>query len=130
MMFRKLMTLVVIGALVHLSCARIAAANNRNEKEAQLAEKLRAGIAKLGTGRDARVKVELRDGTKLDGYIAEANAVSFVVVDSKTGAATTVPYPQVKRVKGNNLSSGAKFAIFIGAVVAGLVILAIVIGKG
>ena len=41
----------------------------------------------------------------------------------KTGGATEVPYPQVKSVKGNNLSTGAKIAIGVG--IAILVIYAI-----
>ena len=51
-------------------------------------------------GKGALVRVKLRDGTKLAGYVSEANENSFVIVDSKTGAATNVPYPQVKQVKG------------------------------
>ena len=43
---------------------------------------------------------------------------SFAVVDDKTGAATTVTYPQVKQVKGNNLSTGVKIAIGIAIFLA------------
>lgn len=42
-------------------------------------------------------------------------------MDVKTGAATTVPYPQVKQVKGNNLSTGTKIAIGLG-IVAGVIL--------
>ena len=45
----------------------------------------------------------------------------FVIVDDKIGA-TAVP-PQVKKVKGNNLSTGAQIAIAVGifVLVVGLV---------
>jgi hypothetical protein len=80
-------------------------------EEARAAAKVKAGVAKLGTGPDARVVVTLRDKTKLKGYIREANEEGFVVVDEKTGAATAVPYPQVGKVKGHNLSTEVKIVI-------------------
>jgi hypothetical protein len=66
------------------------------------------------------VKLELRDKTKLEGYLSEAGADNFVVTDNN-GKTTAVTYPQVKRAQGNNLSTGAKIAI--GAGVAAAVIL-------
>ena len=90
--------------------------------EASFAAQVRESIGKLGTGRDARVEVKLRDKTKLKGYVAEASDAGFTVVDLKSGVATHVAYPQVQKVKGNNLSTGAKIAIGLSAVVAVLVI--------
>lgn len=125
MMWKQLVALVLAVVLVQLTCGRIISARTLHEKEVQAAEKVKAGISKLGTGKEALVRVKLRDGTKLDGYVSEANEDNFVVVDSKTGNATTVPYPQVKQVKGNNLSSGATVAIIAGALVAVVLVLAI-----
>ena len=117
-MFKKLMTIALAILLVQVTCASTAVmASTRAEKDAQLADKIKTGIAKLGTGRQALVKVKLRDGTKLAGYISEANENSFVIVDAKTGISTTVGYPSVTQVKGNNLSSGVWLAIGIGALI-------------
>jgi len=117
-MFKKLMTMALVILLVQVTCASTTAvASTRAEKEAHLADKVKAGIAKLGTGKQAIVKVKLRDGTKLAGYISEANENSFVIVDCKTGISTTVAYPNVTQVKGNNLSSGVWLAIGIGALI-------------
>jgi hypothetical protein len=104
---------VVLAALLIQSVAVPAFAKSGAEKEARRAEKVRTQLAKLGTGKDARVRLELRDKTKLKGYISEAGAESFAVTDS-AGKATTVAYPQVKRAQGNNLSTGAKIAIGVG----------------
>src|SRR5438477_7822422 len=112
-MFKQILALTLAVMLVQLTGSAIVIARTPTEKEARSVEKVKAGIAKLGTGKDALVKVKLRDGTKLEGYVREANENCFVVVDRKTGTATTVPYPQVKQVKGNNLSSGAKIAIVV-----------------
>jgi hypothetical protein len=98
-------------------------AASKEEKEARFAEKVKTNILKLGIGESARVEVKLRDKTKLKGYISAANGESFTVTDSKTGTVTTVAYPQVKSVKGNNLSTGAKIAIGVGIVAAILFII-------
>ena len=92
------------------------------QHEANLVAREPAAVLKLGTGEEARVRVKLRDKSKLEGYVSSAGDESFVVTNFKTGAATTVPYPQVKGVAGNNLSTGAKIAIGIG-IGAGVVLL-------
>ena len=129
-MFTKLLSLALAGLLVNLLCPASVSAGTKAEKDAQFAEKVRTGIAKLGTGPDARVEIKLRDKTKVKGYIKEIGEASFVVVDSKTGVSTEVPYPQVKQVKGNNLSKGAKIAIVVGVVVGIVVIIGVLTNKG
>jgi hypothetical protein len=120
---------IVSGLLMLLvmNIATVAFASGNAEKEAKFTEKVKNEIARLGVGIDAKVKVKLKDGTKLKGYISEANNEQFVVVDSN-GKAASVPYPQAKQVKGNNLSTGAKIAIGIGIAVVALLILGYVLG--
>ena len=108
---------VVLAALLLQSGAVPALAKSGAEKEARRAEKVRTQLGKLGTGKGARIRLELRDETKLEGYISEACAESFVVTDS-VGKTTSVAYPQVKKAQGNNLSTGAKIAIGVGIGVA------------
>ncbi|HWT01324.1 MAG TPA: hypothetical protein VN256_13835 [Pyrinomonadaceae bacterium] len=69
-------------------------------------------------GEAARVKVKLRDKTKLEGCVSASDGEGFTVVNPKTGAATPVAYAQVKSVKGNNLSTKAKIAIGVGIAAA------------
>ena len=104
---------VVLAALLLQWAAVPAFAASGVDKEAKRAEKVRTQLAKLGTGKHARVRLELRDKTKLEGYISEAGAESFVVTDS-AGKTATVAYPQVKKAQGHNLSTGAKIAIGVG----------------
>ena len=122
-MFKKTFCLVVICALMIVTSGRVALAANATAKEAAHTEKVKAAIAKLGTGPSAQVEIKLRDKSKLKGYIKEANEEHFVLVSSATGSATEVAYPQVKQVKGLNLSTGAKVAIGVGV---GIVILLLV----
>jgi hypothetical protein len=128
-MIKKFTAFALACLLLQMAYARPAAAKTRPEQDAQLAEKVKAGIARLGTGPDARIEVRLRDNTKLKGYVSEVNDGGFAVTDPKTGAATQVAYPQVKVAKGNNLSKTATGIIVIGAIVAIGVIVALTIGK-
>jgi len=113
-MFKKLLSLALVALLINSIGMTQAFAASNEEKDARFAEKVKTNVMKLGVGEAARVEVKLRDKTKLKGYISAANAESFTVTDTKTGIATTVAYPQVKSVKGNNLSTGAKIAIGVG----------------
>lgn len=87
------------------------------------ADKARAGVERAGTGPKARVEVRLRDNTKLKGYVSEADADSFTVTDSKTGAARAVAYSDVAQLKrqGGGLSPTTK-AVIWGGVAAGVAI--------
>jgi preprotein translocase subunit SecF len=126
-MLKKILSLMLVGLLLNVIGASTAYAGSREEKEARFVKKVKEGIGKLGTGREARVEVKLRDKTKLKGYVSEAGEDSFVVVDDKTGAASTVAYPQVQQVKGNNLSKAAKIALGVGVILLPIIIAVIFI---
>jgi hypothetical protein len=111
-MFKKVCS-VVLSALLLQAAAVPAFAATSAEKEARRAEKVRTQLAKLGTGTDARIRLVLRDKTKLEGYVSEAGASTFAVTD-RAGKTTTVDYSQVGKAQGHNLSTGAKVAIGIG----------------
>lgn len=113
-MFKKFLSLALVALLMQVVSAVSAYADPKAEKEARKVEKIKAGIARLGIGPEARVEVKLRDKTKIKGYISEVNEDSFVVVNPNTGATSRVTYPQVGQVKGNNLSTGAQIAIVAG----------------
>ena len=120
----KIVAVVLVALFLNLSYPSPALAGSSPEKEARFAEKVQTEIAKLGTGQNARVDLKLRDKTKLKGYISEVGAESFVVIDDKTSSATTITYPQVKQVRGNNLATGWKIAIGVGIFIGVMLILA------
>ncbi len=128
-MYRKIWVLVLGCLLLQAAYPQSISAMTKAEKETRFAEKIKAGIAKLGTGKDARIEVKLQDGTKLKGYVSETTDDHFVVMNAKTGAAVPVAYPQVKQVKGNNLSEGVKIAIGLAIGIGLAVILAVAIGS-
>lgn len=117
-MRKKYVSLVLVAAVFLTFSGVEVVAQTRTDDEAKRGEEVRAEITKLGTGPGARIKLKLLDGRKVEGFVSEAGPDSFVVVNRKSGLATTVPYPQVGTAKGNNLSQGAKIAISIGISVA------------
>lgn len=119
---KKILSLTLITLLTQMLFVHSTFAGTKEEK---FAEKVKTEIAKLGTGTDAKIKLKLKDGTKIKGYIIEANENQFVVMNSKTGQAVPIAYPQVGQAKGNNLSTGAIF--LISAI--GLVILSIILAS-
>ncbi|HEV3470903.1 MAG TPA: hypothetical protein VG148_16385 [Pyrinomonadaceae bacterium] len=132
-MFRRILSVALVASLLSLAGAapaRAAGPKSEAEKEARFVEKLKQEVARLGAGPEARVEVRLKDRTKLKGYVSGADGEGFKVVDAKNGAETRVAYPQVRTVKGHNLSTGAKVAIGLGAAVAVLVILLIMENYG
>lgn len=122
-MFKINHALMLIGALIlSMSAASMTPGKSKEEKAAEFAGKVKAGITRLGVGPDARVMVKLRDKTKLNGYVSQIGDESFVVADAKTGLTTEVQYPDVAKVKGNNLSSGATIAIAVGLAVGATIL--------
>jgi hypothetical protein len=124
-MLRKSLAMLVAAAVLHVLSITPVFAAAKAADDSRLAMKVRGGILKLGAGKDARVELRLRNGTKLDGYISEATDTYFVLVNSETGASTDVAYDDVTKVKGHNLSTGAKIGI---GVAIGIAVVLIVIG--
>ena len=115
-----------MALMINLACAGSATAGTEAEKVSRDTAKVKASIARLGVGPEARVEVKLRDKTKLKGYISEAGDERFIIIDAKTGAPTTVAYSNVKQMKGKKLSSGIKIAI---GVVLALVVIGVIFGR-
>jgi len=119
---KKLLTMMVACLVVSAVSVRPIAASSNAEKEVRFAGKVKLGVEKLGSGRDTSVEVKLRDKTRLKGYVSEIGENEFVVTDVKTDASNKVAYADVKQIKGNNISTGAKIAIGV-SVAVGLILL-------
>jgi len=93
-----------------------------------LAQRVKADVAKRGTGPKAKVTVKLKDSTKLKGYISDASNDSFTLADSKSGQMRTLSYQDVTEVKKpGGLSWPVKIGIGVGVGV-GVLALAYAIG--
>ncbi len=131
-MFRKLTSFVLIALMTHALSYAAPASDTpaKNSKDALLAAKVKAGVAHLGSGTASRVRVKLHDKSSYHGYITEIAEDHFVVADVKTGAIAPIAYPEVKGIKGNNFSTGAKIGIGVAVAAAVAIVAAIVATKG
>jgi hypothetical protein len=98
-------------------------------KRALRASEVKAGVAAIGTGSAARVRVRLSDKTEYHGYIAEIADDHFVVADAETGATAPIFYPEVKGIKGTNLSTGAKIGIGVAVAAAAAIVIGLARGR-
>ncbi|MBZ5723227.1 MAG: hypothetical protein LAO03_23055 [Acidobacteriia bacterium] len=85
--------------------------------EAKQAAKAKAEVQKRGIGEQSRVRVRMRDGTEVKGYINKVEENSFEVTDRKSGKVVAISYNDVNKVKGPGLSKAADIAIGVGILV-------------
>lgn len=114
-MFQSSLSISLICVLLWPFFALTVTAQTPEKGAARLAE-IKAAIAKLGTGPNARIKVKLRDKTKVSGYVSRVDDAAFVITDPKIGAPTTVLYADVYEAKGRNTPLGVKIAVTAGIV--------------
>ena len=107
------------------------AANALSEKEKKtlISRRVKAEVAHLGAGESSVVRVVLYDKTKYHGHITEIGEEFFVVADAKTGRTAQIGYPEVKEIKGNNLSTGAKIGIVLGAAATVAIVIGVIMGR-
>jgi small nuclear ribonucleoprotein (snRNP)-like protein len=91
--------------------------------------KVKAEVTKRGVGKQSRVRVSLRDGTEVKGYISEVDDSSFSLTDQKSGKVTTISYEDVSKLKRQGLSKPAKVLITCGVLFGALLGLALVFGQ-
>ncbi|HEX5707654.1 MAG TPA: hypothetical protein VFX96_10185 [Pyrinomonadaceae bacterium] len=123
-MLKRLLSCGLVALLLHAADSMPILAFARADQRPPPVEKVKADVAKRGTGKKARVKVKLQDGSKLKGYISQAEEDSFTLTDSKTGQTRTLTYREVTEVKKQGgLSLTAKIGIGLGIAAGGLALL-------
>jgi hypothetical protein len=110
-MLRKCLSLVLAGLLVSLVNGAQPSALTGAKESHPTVEKIKAKIARRGTGAKALVRIKTQDGMKMKGHISEAGEDTFVLVDSKTGKATTVSYSDIIKVEN---AGGVTKATWLG----------------
>lgn len=121
MTLQRFVSIFLIGLMVNFSFLHSPVAANSKEEKNIL--KVKSAINKLGEGREALVKIRLKDKKKLSGYIGSIGNESFTVVNETSNITSKVKYESVRQVQGRNRSTGAAVAIAIGvAVIIGIII--------
>ncbi len=123
-MLKRTLSFSLVALLLHAANSMPILAFAQTGQRQSPVEKVKAAVAKRGTGKKARVTVKLQDGSKLKGYISQAADDSFTLTDSKTGQTRMLTYGEVTEVKKpGGLSLGAKIAIGLGVAVGVLALL-------
>ena len=128
-MFKKLLSFALACSLISLVMSLTPAhAQSQSDREAQ-ADKARAKVVKLGTGKQARVEVKLTDNRKLKGYIGEIAEDHFTLVDARHVNVIQIQYAQVQQIK--NINHSAIYApLFGAAIIGGVIIYALIAARG
>ena len=129
-MYKSLLSLALSGLLLGQAATAHAYAPPQNEKEARRAEKVKAKIARLGTGESARVRIAVRNRRgEVKGYVREAGVETFTLVDPKTGVLTVIPYAQVRAVNPSHALSIVAPIVGVGVLVTVLAVTLSSLGK-
>jgi hypothetical protein len=123
-MLKKLLSFSLTALLLQATGAMQISIAAQTNQDISRVEKIKGDVAKRGTGKKARVKVKLQNGSKLKGYITQAGDDSFTLTDSKTKQDTTLAYRDVTQVKKQGgLSALTMVGIGVGITAATLAIL-------
>ena len=109
-MLRKYSSWLLTALLLIVPATHVAA------RDPQItADQAKIEVSKLGLGEKARATITLKNGTKVKGYVAQADENDFVIRDRKTGTPTTINYADVVKVQKNRGHSTARnIAIGVG----------------
>jgi preprotein translocase subunit SecF len=109
---------VLVALAINFACATSVPA--QSNKDAARIEKLRRDVEKIGF--DEQVEGKRNDGTKPNGRITGIADDQFVITDQK-GAATKIPYSNIKRVVKHDDTTGSH----LGTLAVGVGVLAVVL---
>ena len=120
---KRTLAFALVALAVNFACATSAPA--QSNKDDLRINKLRRDVETIGF--DERVEVKLNDGTKLKGRITGIADDQFVITDQK-GAATKIPYSNIKRVVKHDDTTGSQLstlAVGVGVLAAVFAVLVI-----
>lgn len=119
-MFKKTIALALTAVVTCLSSIAQARSETGGQAQGQpdKAAFVKAQVRKIGIGESFVVRVKLKDGTDLRGYLSQIENDSFTITDKATNKATSVSYGDVRSLKGKGLPTAAKVLIAVGIGVA------------
>ncbi len=111
-MIRK--SLPIIFFVLCLSTFNVVSVHGQTKVDNKAAhlEMVKAAVARMGTGVNARVKVRLWDKTTRQGIVGEASTDSFTIISTEEhniGVPDSVAYSDVEKINGKGASSDYKF---------------------
>ncbi|MFN7947521.1 MAG: hypothetical protein U0Z53_19385 [Blastocatellia bacterium] len=116
-----MLVFVLCGATVRVPAAVCSSAQQPSPEQI---EKIKAAVAKIGEGPQARVVIKLRDGSGLKGYIKESGEQDFVIRQAGTVKDTRVDYAQVAEVKAPREFHVSPFVVRMALIAVPLIVIA------
>ena len=113
-MKRTLTTLFLAMAIAVCPLGPTARAQQQLDQTATV----KAEVVKRLNKKEERVKVRLRNGTEVKGYITQTSDNGFTLFNEKTKTRTDIAYADVQHVEGRGMSRTKKIAIAVGIGVA------------
>lgn len=86
----------------------------RAQQQLDQTAKVKAEVVKRLNKKEEHVKVRLRNGTEVRGYITQTSDNGFTLFIEKTKTATDIAYADVQHVEGRGMSKTKKIAIAVG----------------
>lgn len=98
---------VVLGAILFLLTGACGRATAQESEAGRRALEVKGKVQKIGIGVKHRVRVELRGGRKLEGYIGQIGDEHFYVVrtDGEKGTAAVVAFDAVQSLEQRGVTS-------------------------
>jgi hypothetical protein len=116
----------VLNVVLALLLANVPSlAGTQAETDAQLIDKVRSKIARLGVGEKAKATLRLKDGTKVKGYVSQMRETDVVMRDRQTDQPTPVLFKDIAKVDDNRGHGTAKKVGIGVAIGAGAVLVVI-----
>jgi len=90
------------------------AAVARAQQQLDQTAKVKAEVVDRLNKKEEHVKVRLRNGTEVKGYITQTSDNGFTLSNEKTKTGTEIAYADVQHVEGRGMSKTKKIAIGVG----------------
>jgi len=86
----------------------------RAQQQLDQTAKVKAEVVDRLNKKEEHVKVRLRNGTEVKGYITQTSDNGFTLSNEKTKTGTEIAYADVQHVEGRGMSKTKKIAIGVG----------------
>jgi len=108
---KRTLTIVCLATLIAV-CFFVPAA--QAQQQSDQTAKVKAEVVNRLNKKEEHVKIRLRNGTEVKGYITQTGDNGFTLSNEKTKTGTDIAYADVQHVEGRGMSKTKKIAIGVG----------------
>ena len=108
---KRTLTIGCLATLIAV-CSFVPAA--QAQQQSDQTAKVKAEVVDRLNKKEEHVKVRLRNGTEVKGYITQTSDNGFTLSNEKTKTGTEIAYADVQHVEGRGMSKTKKIAIGVG----------------